>query len=150
MSNKSTAIVEQARKSVAVTDVRKYDVLASYKQRVPVLDVLIHPSGKPYFNTELGFIIPKSDTVEIEIGEQIQPKSGASLATFLEDALMLVRAEAGDNNRTHSRLAVFNQYEFVIVAKHSLEDVMQSYCDAYAKAHGRTPFPEDNYESEDI
>lgn len=143
----STAFVVQARKSVPVSDVRKYDVLASYKQRVPVLDVLVHQTGKPYFNTELGFLIPKNDTIEIEVGEQVHATSGASLMTFLEDALMLVRAEAGDKNRLHTRLACFNNYEFPIVALNSLDDVMQSYCNAYAKVNGRQPFPE--YESED-
>lgn len=146
MSRHSTAELVMGRKNVAVADVKKYDVLASYKQRATVREVYTHTSGHVYFDTDFGFIIPKNPTVFLENGEQIQAKAGAMVTVFLEDALQLVRAEAGDENRNHCRLAVFNDHEFVIVAKDSIEEVIEKY--VKVSQPGRIPFTED-YESEE-
>lgn len=146
MSRSSTAEVVMGRKSVAVADVKKYDVLASYKQRATVHGVYTHASGNVYFDTDFGFIIPKTPTVFLENGEQIEAKAGAMVTVFLEDALQLVRAEGGDEDRNHCRLAVFNGHEIIIVAKDSYDEVIEKY--VRVSQPGRIPFPED-YESED-
>lgn len=140
MRTNTTAKLVMQYKTIEIGNVEAGDVIAKNGERITVNLVKNHEeTGKPYFDTDLGYLIPFEETVDIENFECLVPADGTDLTTFFNDALAYIRHEDttiahtvhepghGTYEKLHTRMVSYQGCVFVIRATDTITEVWKRY-----------------------
>lgn len=130
MRNHPNAKIVMRHQTISTDNISRGHVLAVNGQRVVVNEVKTHEvTHKPYYDTDLGYFIPHTDTVQVEFYESIEPVIGTNLTDFFTDARILAKQQAVKTGNT-IHVVSYNGLQFTIMSTDTTVDIWRKYISA--------------------